>query len=128
MIEQTSSVDCGRRVSIGPGDSTVHGSLPIDRHGTQVRRPLQPTAMWTRRASSATSIGKRGTIDRRSLVSEGAKPLVGASRVAACHFLQREQPSGVTTDARDTLTQHHMCNLAGLSKQSRIPYVYGNPA
>ena len=60
------------------------------------------------------------------LLPQRAEPLVGASGVAGCHFLQREQPGGVAADARSALAEHHLGNLPGLPRQARIAHVYGD--
>ena len=84
--------------------------------------------MRIRRASSATSIGKSGTMDRRSSSPNARSHSWAPSRIAGCHFLQREQPGGVTADARGALAEHHLGDLPGLPGQARVAHVYGDPS
>ena len=57
---------------------------------------------------------------------QSAEPLVGGGGVTVCHFLQREQPGGMTTDAGGALAEHRPGNLPGLPTQGSVTDVHGD--
>ena len=65
-------------------------------------------------------------MDMRSSSPRARSHSWARSGVAGCHFLQREQPGGVATDARGALAEHHLGDLPGLPRQARIAHVYGD--
>ena len=51
-----------------------------------------------------------------------------ASGFASGHLLQRQQPGGVTTDARRRLAEHHLSNFPSLPRQPQVAEVNGDPS
>ncbi len=119
MVQQTSCVGGGRRyrsdLGIEPGPalgrvSGMGGEFVVLRGERDVDQ-----------AGLVGHVHRKERHDGQALLlPERAEPLVGASGVTGCHFLQRKQPSGVTTDARGTLAEHHLGNLPGLPRQARV--------
>ena len=65
-------------------------------------------------------------MDMRSSSPNARSHSWAPSGVAGCHLLQREQPGGVTTDARGPLAEHHLGDLPSLPRQARVAQVDGD--